>query len=103
MSILENEKYVGDMLLQKTYARDFLSERRVLNTGQAPQKYVENNHPAIVDRTTWNAAQAERARRINLRSVTETGKGRYSGLYAFSGKLVCGLCGAGYRRHASRI
>jgi DNA invertase Pin-like site-specific DNA recombinase len=102
MSILENEKYAGDMLLQKTYARDFLSDRRVLNTGQAPQKYVENNHPAIIDRVTWNAVQAERQRRATLRTTEESGKGRYSGLYAFSGKMECGLCGAGYRRHASR-
>lgn len=101
-SLLENEKYCGDCLLQKTYARDFLSERRIKNTGQAPQKYVENNHPAIVDRSTWNAVQAEMARRVSLRSVEETGKGRYSGRHAFSGKIECGCCGAGFRRHASR-
>ena len=77
---------MGDVILQKTYARDFLSERRVKNTGQAPQKYVENNHPAIIDRTTWQAVQAEMERRVNLRSTEETGKGRYSGQYAFSGK-----------------
>ena len=98
-SILENEKYMGDVLLQKTYQRDFLSERRVKNTGQAPQKYVENNHPAIIDRTTWHAVQAEMERRKTLRSTEETGKGRYSGKYAFSGKIVCGRCGAGWRRH----
>lgn len=98
-SILEQEKYMGDVVLQKTYARDFLSERRVRNTGQAPQKYVENNHPAIIDRTTWNAVQAEMERRANLRTVEESGKGRYSGQYAFSGKIECGCCGAGYRRH----
>ena len=93
------EKYMGDVILQKTYTRDFLSERRVLNTGQAPQKYVENNHPAIIDRTTWNAVQAEMERRANLRTVEKSGKGRYSGQYAFSGKIECGCCGAGYRRH----
>ncbi|MDD4002975.1 MAG: recombinase family protein [Clostridia bacterium] len=98
-SILENEKYMGDVILQKTYTRDFLSERRVLNIGQAPQKYVENNHPAIIDRTTWNAVQAEMERRANLRTVEKSGKGRYSGQYAFSGKIECGCCGAGYRRH----
>jgi DNA invertase Pin-like site-specific DNA recombinase len=98
-SILENEKYMGDIILQKTYARDFLSERRVKNTGQAPQKYVENNHPAIIDKTTWNAVQAEMERRVSLRTVEESGKGRYSGCYAFSGKIECGCCGAGYRRH----
>ena len=98
-SILENEKYMGDVVLQKTYARDFLSERRVKNTGQAPQKYVENNHAAIIDRTTWSAVQAEMERRVTLRTTEETGKGRYSGQYAFSGKIECGCCGAGYRRH----
>ncbi|MFA5676700.1 MAG: recombinase family protein, partial [Christensenellales bacterium] len=98
-SILENEKYMGDVILQKTYARDFLSERRVKNTGQAPQKYVENNHPAIIDKATWYAAQAEMERRVTLRTTEETGKGRYSGQYAFSGKIECGCCGAGFRRH----
>lgn len=96
-SILENEKYMGDVILQKTYARDFLSERRIKNTGQAPQKYVENNHPAIVDKTTWHAVQAEKERRVSLRSTEETGKGRFSGRYAFSGKIECLLCGSGYR------
>ena len=98
-SILQNEKYMGDVLLQKTYQRDFLSERRVKNTGQAPQKYVENNHPPIIDKTTWHAVQAEIERRKSLRSTEETGKGRYSGKYAFSGKIVCGHCGSGWRRH----
>jgi len=62
-SILKNEKYMGDAIIQKTYKRDFLAPRRVKNTGQAPQKYVENNHPAIVDKTTWHAVQAETERR----------------------------------------
>ena len=101
-SILENEKYMGDVILQKTYMRDFLSERRVKNTGQAPQKYVDNNHPAIIDKTTWQAVQAEMERRVSLRTTEETGKGRYSGQYAFSGKIECGCCGAGFRRHNNR-
>lgn len=64
-----------------------------------PQKYVENNHPAIIDKTTWHAVQAEKERRVTLRSTEETGKGRFSGRYAFSGKIECGVCGSGYRRH----
>jgi hypothetical protein len=98
-SILTQEKYIGDAILQKTYKRDFLAPTRVKNTGQAPQRYVENNHPAIIDRQTFAAVQAEIERRNTLRTVSETGKARYSGKYAFSGKIVCGLCGAGYRRH----
>jgi len=98
-SILQNEKYMGDAILQKTYKRDVMSVRRVKNTGQAPQSYVDNNHPAIIDRETWNAVQGELERRNSLRSTEETGKGRYVGQYAFSGKIECAICGAGYRRH----
>lgn len=98
--MLENEKYMGDVVLRKTYQRDFLAERRVKNTGQAKQKYVENNHPAIVDRATWNAVQAEIERRGNLRSTEETGKGRYDMRYAFSGIIECGECGSTFRRHS---
>lgn len=98
-SILGNEKYIGDAILQKTYKRDFLCERRVKNTGQAEQKYVENNHPAIIERNIWNAVQAEIERRNSLRSVRKTGKGRYTGQFAFSGKIECGNCGAKFRRH----
>ncbi len=97
--ILESEKYIGDVILQKTYKRDFLTQRRVRNTGQAPQKYVENNHPAIVDKLTWNAVQAEIERRNSLRSTEATGKGRYDMRYAFSGVIECGECNANFRRH----
>jgi DNA invertase Pin-like site-specific DNA recombinase len=98
-NILDNEKYIGDALLRKTYQRDFLAERRVKNTGQAPQKYVENNHPAIIDRLTWEAVQAESERRSNLRSTAETGRGRYDMRYVFSGIIECGECGSMFRRH----
>ena len=97
--ILESEKYIGDVILQKTYKRDFLTQRRVRNTGQAPQKYVENNHPAIVDKLTWNAVQAEIERRNSLRSTEATGKGRYDMRYAFSGVIECGECNSNFRRH----
>ena len=97
--ILESEKYIGDVILQKTYKRDFLTQRRVRNTGQAPQKYVENNHPAIVDKLTWNAVQAEIERRNSLRSTEATGKGRYDMRYAFSGIIECGECNSNFRRH----
>jgi len=97
--MLENEKYAGDVILRKTYQRDFLAERRVKNTGQAPQKYVDNNHPAIIDRATWNAVQAEIERRGNIRTSEETGKGRYDMRYVFSGLIECGDCGAKFRRH----
>ncbi len=85
--------------MRKTYARDFLSERRVKNKGQVPQRYVENNHPAIIDRATWNAVRAEMERRGNIRTSEESGKGRYDMRYIFSGIIECGECGSTFRRH----
>jgi hypothetical protein len=95
--MLQNEKFAGDVILRKTYSRDFLTERRVKNTGQAKQRLVENNHPAIVDRATWNAVQAEMERRSNMRNTEVTGKGRYDMRYAFSGVIQCGECGTAFR------
>jgi len=47
-SVLSNETYMGDKLLQKTYSIDFLSKNRLKNQGQVPQYYVEQDHPAII-------------------------------------------------------
>ena len=57
--ILENEKYMGDLLLQKTYTIDFLSKKRVKNNGDMPQYYVESNHEPIVSRETFMLVQEE--------------------------------------------
>ena len=62
-SILTNEKYCGDVLLQKTYVRDCISKQVVRNTGQLPMYLVQNNHEGIVDRKTFDAVQTEMARR----------------------------------------
>lgn len=51
--MLANEKYKGDALLQKTYTVDFLTKKKVKNTGQVPQYYVEESHPAIIDKEMW--------------------------------------------------
>ena len=48
--ILQNEKYIGDALLQKTYTVDFLNKKRVQNKGIVPQYYVENSHEPIIPR-----------------------------------------------------
>ena len=56
-SILRNEKYVGDVLYQKTYSKDYLSHKTVKNKDILPQWFWENNHPAIIDREKWNRVQ----------------------------------------------
>jgi len=98
-SILQNEKYKGDSLLQKTYLADFLSPRRVKNEGQAQMYYVEDSHPAIIPKDIFDCVQREFERRNELRSSGDTGKGKYSGKYVFSGMIICGYCGESYRRH----
>lgn len=57
LDILRNEKYVGDLEMQKTVTRDFLTHHSVKNTGEAPKYYIKDHHPAIIDRFTWNKVQ----------------------------------------------
>ena len=56
-SILTNEKYKGDALLQKVYTEDFLTKKKIKNDGQVPQYYVENNHPAIIEPGVFDRVQ----------------------------------------------
>ena len=96
--ILQNEKYIGDALLQKTYTVDFLTKKRVKNNGIVPQYYVENSHPAIIPRDLYMQAQEEILRRANIHSGTEQKKRVYSSRYALSSIVVCGHCGDIFRR-----
>jgi hypothetical protein len=50
--MLSNEKYTGEVLLPKTYTTNFLTQKRVENKGEIPQYYVEESHPAIIDKET---------------------------------------------------
>lgn len=85
-SILRNEKYKGDALLQKMFTVDFLMKTMKVNEGEVPQYYVENSHEAIISATDWDMVQAEIARRKTLGRAC-------SGNSIFSSKLVCGDCG----------
>ena len=85
-SILSNEKYKGDALLQKKFTVDFLMKKMKTNEGEVPQYYVEHSHEAIINPTEWDMVQAETARRKALGRA-------YSGNSIFSSKLVCGDCG----------
>ena len=92
--MLRNEKYAGNLLLQKTFTQDHLSKRRVKNIGQLPQYLVENNHEAIIDPATFEAVQTEYARRTAAqhRAAPPPAEG-----YSFTGLIRCGICGAAYR------
>ncbi len=88
-SILTNEKYKGDALLQKQYTADFLTKKRKKNQGEIPQYYVEGNHEAIIPPETWELVQEEMERRRNMDA-------RYSSASIFSSKIKCSECGNWY-------
>lgn len=98
--ILQNEKYIGDALLQKTYTVDFLNKKRVQNNGIVPQYYVENSHEPIIPRDLYMQVQEEMARRANLHSGAKRKKRVYSSKYALSSIVYCPKCGEIYRRIA---
>ncbi len=101
-SILTNEKYIGDALLQKTYVTDCISKKVVKNQGELPMYYIENHHPGIIPKELFQRVQEEMARRTSKRKVMQkTGKteqGKYSAKYALSELLICGECGTPYKR-----
>ena len=88
-SILANEKYKGDAILQKTFCTDFLTKKMKVNEGEVPQYYVENSHPAIISPEMFEAVQVELAKRkrANHRNYTP---------HCFSGRIFCDECGALY-------
>ncbi|MDR2445761.1 MAG: recombinase family protein [Treponema sp.] len=88
-SILGNEKYAGNAVLQKKFTVDFLTKKQKVNEGEVPQYYVENSHPAVVSPETFESVRAEIRRRRTF------GK-KLSGSGLFFGKIVCGECGNFY-------
>lgn len=88
-SILTNEKYKGDALLQKTFVVDYLEHKAKKNEGEIPQYYVENSHPAIINKDEWRQVQTEMKRREQVGA-------KYSANSIFSSKLVCEDCGGFY-------
>ena len=101
-SILTNEKYKGDAIINKTFVVDCISKRVKVNNGERKKYYVENNHPAIIDTAKFAKVQEEIARRSAKKRVkqvgTKTELGKYCGKYALTERLICGECKTPYRR-----
>lgn len=90
--MFRNEKYAGDLLLQKTFRTDHLSKQTQINRGELPQYFVQEAHEPIIDRATFEAVQEELSRRaaaVTVNTGSET---------AFTGKIHCSICGKNYRR-----
>ena len=89
MSILRNERYKGDAILQKSFCTDFLTKKFKKNEGEVPQYYVRNSHPAIISEEVYELVQME------IEARKEYGN-RYSGKGLFASRIICGDCGGFY-------
>lgn len=92
IKILNNEKYVGDLVQKKTYTPDFLSHDKRINRGDVPLITIPNHHEPIVSREVWNMAQEQ----LKKNNKHRNGNCGHSNRYIFSGKIKCGECGASY-------
>ncbi len=97
LNILRNEKYVGDIEMQKTITKDYLTHQSVVNNGEAPKYYVKDHHVGIIDRFTWDRTQALLMSR-NKRCEEKTEK-KVNNDHPLT-NMVCGICNAPYRRTA---
>lgn len=104
--MLTNEKYKGDTMLQKTFTKDFMTGKKSKNNGQRNKYYVKDSHPAIVSAEVFDKVQDEIVKRSRLVSredgTIETNGSKYNGKYLLGNLLVCGDCGASYRRRTER-
>ena len=92
--ILRNEKYTGNMLLQKTYRLDHISKKTITNRGEMPMYHVIDSHEAIIDKEIFDRVRHE----IELRVVKHCRKPQERKCYPFTSMIQCGLCGMSYRR-----
>ncbi len=92
--ILRNEKYVGDLLLQKYFREDHLTKKDRRNRGELPQYYVRDHHEAIIARADFDRVQQmlkARGEYFHPYEYQPTS-------YPFTGKIICGKCSKSYNR-----
>lgn len=93
LSMLKNEAYIGDLLLQKCYTdRNFQMK---VNYGAYPQYYLKDHHPAIISRDDFDTVK-------NLMQETSWGKPKEINHYTFTGMLICSDCGSVFYRIVNR-
>ena len=95
-AILSNEKYIGDCCFQKTYT-DFRFKRHV-NRKDKEQYYSNDHHVPIVSKEVFETAEAMIAQRAKEKNSVARPRKKYP----FTRMLVCGECGAGFRRRVTQ-
>lgn len=94
LGIIKNEKYKGDILMEKTFTVDPISKRRIENFGEQEQYYVRDHHEPIISREDWERAQEIRKSRSRPSKVMADGRReKYTRKFAFSSMCECGFCG----------
>ena len=96
--MLENEKYYGAALLQKTITVNFLTHKRTANKGQSQKYMINENHLPIISKEIFEKVQDEKERRALLRGNLVGDRHKYSSKYPFSAKVFCGNCGNIFKR-----
>ena len=101
-NIIKSERYVGDVLIQKTITIDPLNHKKIKNDGEAPQYLIHDHHPAIIDRGLYNVVQA--VRNQNRHSHVSDKIGKKKRKLGLTGLLKCPYCGRNYNvRGRSKI
>lgn len=99
--VLKNEKYAGNVIFQKTYSSDYINKKHLINNGELPKYYVENNHEAIIPQDVFMLAQEEISKRSTRTGIKRRGRvdkaGKHS-KYILTNLLVCEECGSHFRR-----
>ncbi|MEE1049190.1 MAG: recombinase family protein, partial [Clostridia bacterium] len=93
-AILDNEKYCGDLILQKTYRNNHIEKKKLRNTGQLQQVFIEDDHEAIIKKDVFRTVAEKRQRR-------STNKGVRRECTALTGMIRCPYCGKNYRRKSA--
>ena len=88
LRILDQEKYRGFSILQRTYVDDHITHQKKMNTGELPRFEVQGTHPVIIDEELHEKVEAERERRRQAGAV------RWRRATCFTGKIACGHCGS---------
>jgi len=94
LNILKNEKYKGDVKLQKTYSKDHLTKKKCINHGEVDSYYIEENHSPIVIKKIWEEAQQLMLQRAEAKGNATDTRGKHQNRYPLTGMLLCSKCGA---------
>jgi site-specific DNA recombinase len=101
LGVLKNEKYKGDMLLQKTFVEEGVDGKQRRNMGEIPQYYIEDDHEGIVSKEVWDKAQQIMRGRSETRHLeANSDRQKHANHYELTGKLFCPYCKKSLYRRA---